>query len=96
MRLGGIGKAILVILSQTRGGRASRSVFLRCYENSRAKPKNVIDALTKTLERMIEGGLLVGHGQRTPKKWYIKEVRLTSLGRKVAKKIRGAQQRLPL
>jgi DNA-binding MarR family transcriptional regulator len=52
--------------------------------------------VTKTLKRLINQGLLVGYGIRTSKKWYIKEVRLTSKGHKLAKKLTNEQQRLPL
>ena len=51
--------------------------------------------ITKSLERLIDKGLLVGYGVRTPEKWFIKEIRLTPLGRRVAKKLRGEQAKLP-
>lgn len=51
-------------------------------------------SVTKSLERLIDRGLLVGYGKRTPKKWYIEEVRLTPFGRGVARKLYGTQQKL--
>ncbi len=51
--------------------------------------------VTKSLERLIDHGLLIGHGVRTEHKWFIHEVRLTPHGRKLAKKLRGVQQLLP-
>ncbi len=39
--------------------------------------------------------MMVGYGVRTPKKWYIKEVKLTPIGRRLARKLLGEQQALP-
>lgn len=78
------------------GKRISRTVFHKFYEGKVMKQKAVVDVITRTLERLIDKGLMVGLGVRTPKKWYIKEVRLTPAGRKAARKLRGEQQRLPL
>ncbi len=52
--------------------------------------------ITRSLERLIDKGLLVGYGVRTPQKWYIKEIRLTPLGRKAARKLNGEQTKLPI
>lgn len=76
--------------------RIGRALFNKFYEGKEIKKKDLVDAITKTLERLIDKGLLVGYGVRTPKKWYIKEVRLTPLGRKLARKLQGEQQELPL
>lgn len=73
-----------------------RAIFNKFYEGKEVKKKDIVDAITKTLERLIDKGLMVGLGVRTPKKWYIKEVRLTPLGRRLAKKLQGEQQKLPL
>ncbi len=54
------------------------------------------NTVTKSLERLIDHGLLIGHGVRTEHKWFIHEVRLTPEGKRVAKKFRGVQQTLPL
>lgn len=56
--------------------------------------KEAMDSLTRSLERLIDHELMTGYGVRTPHKWYIKEVRLTPLGRKAARRIRGEQQKL--
>lgn len=77
-------------------GKVSRGPFSKFYEGKSVRRKDMVDTITKTLERMINKGLLVGLGDRTPKKWYIKEVRLTPAGRKLAKRLQGEQQRLPL
>jgi hypothetical protein len=45
---------------------------------------------------MIDRGLLLGYGMRTPKKWFLKEVSLTDIGKKAAKELLGKQLALPL
>lgn len=95
MRLSPLQKHILIICL-TAKGKVPRAPFRAFYEGKELKPKDVVDAMTKAMERLIDKGLMVGYGVRTPKKWYIKEVRLTPLGRRFAKKLQGEQQKLPL
>lgn len=95
MRLSLLSRYMLNVCYQAKG-KVGRKPFHAFYEGKEARPKDVVDTVTKTLERLIDKGLLTGLGVRTPKKWYIKEVRLTPLGRRVAKKLQGEQQRLPL
>jgi len=95
MRLSLLQRHVLQVCFFARG-KVAGGPFHKFYDGKEAKPKDVVDTVTKTLERLIDKGLLTGIGVRTPKKWYIKEVRLTPLGRRVAKKLQGEQQRLPL
>jgi hypothetical protein len=44
---------------------------------------------------LIDKEFLIGYGVRTPKKWFIKEIKLTVNGRRMAKKLQGEQQALP-
>lgn len=69
----------------------------RFYEKRRIKPKkdDIVNIITKSLERLIDKELLIGCGVRTPHKWYIKEIKLTPKGRKETKKYLGEQQKLP-
>ncbi len=85
MTLSKLQRNILQACRAGRGGRINRTLL-------RGSAQKII---TRSLERLIDKGLLVGYGLRTPQKWYIKEIRLTSLGRKAAKKLRGEQSRLP-
>lgn len=63
---------------------------------NRINRKNQIDTLTKCLERLINRGLLVGYGTRTREKWFIREVRMTPLGRREwVKWIASRQAKLP-
>lgn len=60
--------------------------------NGKRKRKDAVNAVTKSLENLIDKGLLVGYGLRTPKKWYLKETRLTSLGRRIARELQKTRQ----
>lgn len=95
MRLSPLSRHILQVCYQAKG-KIGRAPFHKFYDGKEVKPKDLVDTITKTLERLIDKGLLTGLGVRTPKKWYIKEVRLTPFGRKLAKKLQGEQQKLPL
>ena len=56
----------------------------------------MLETITKSLERLIDKGLMIGYGRRTPEKWFIDEVQLTPAGRRAARITLGEQQRLPL
>lgn len=68
----------------------------RFLETDSVRKKTQQNAVTKSLERLIDKGLMIGYGRRTPKKWFIEEVALTPKGRKQARKLLGEQQALPL
>lgn len=76
----------------------SRIGFAKYYEKQRTRPSksHIVNIITKSLESLIDKGLMVGFGERTTHKWYIKEVKLTARGRRLAKKLLGEQQSLPL
>lgn len=98
MMLSGLQKFILKICISRQTLRVGRDPFYGYYKRSKDPPKHEdqVNAITKALERLIDRELLVGYGVRTSRKWYIKEVKLTSRGRKVAKELLGKQQTLPL
>ncbi|MFH1789980.1 MAG: hypothetical protein ABH832_02845 [bacterium] len=53
--------------------------------------------ITKSIERLIDRAMLVGYGMRTPKKWFIREVKITGFGKREWKKWLGRKQKkLPL
>lgn len=60
------------------------------------KSKDAVNIITKSIERLIDREMLTGYGVRTPHKWFLKEIKLTPKGRKMAKKLLGEQQTLPL
>lgn len=97
MRLSPLQKYLLRTCYTTSAKVVTRLGFAKFYEGQKVKPKvgDMVNIITKSLESLIDKGLMVGYGVRTPEKWYIKEVRLTPLGRRVARKLLGEQQSLP-
>ncbi len=97
MRLSSLQKFILTAC-YARKGKLKKNVLLGFYEKQKEKPseKDQVDTITKSVESLIDKGMMVGYGVRAPTKWYIEEVRLMPEGRKVARKLLGEQQRLPL
>lgn len=53
-----------------------------------------VKIVTRSIERLIDKGLLVGYGMRTPEKWFISEIRLTQGGKKQARQVFGKQAKL--
>jgi len=88
------------ILQECHAGKKEgidRKIFLTFYKNKNIKKEDQSGIISKSLERLIDRGLLVGYGLRTPKKWFIKKVRLTRLGSKEWEKwLAGRQKKLPL
>jgi len=70
--------------------------LFKFYNGKKRKPKDIQKIITKSGERLIKKELLIAYGEHTPHKWYIKEIKLTPKGRKIAKELRGEQQKLPL
>lgn len=95
MRLSALQRYILRECYQSRQKLISRQPFAKYYPPKTPKT-TVINSITASLERLIDKGLMIGFGRRTPEKWFIDNVRLTPLGRKTAKQLLGTQQKLPL
>lgn len=95
MRLSALQRYILRECYQSRQKLISRQPFAKHYPPKTPKT-TVINSITASLERLIDKGLMIGFGRRTPEKWFIDNVRLTPLGRRVARQTFGQQQKLPL
>lgn len=97
MRLSSLQKYILKEC-YNEGGRKKRDTLTAFYvqEKDSPKPHEQVKIVTQSIERLIEKGLMVGYGMRTPEKWFIREIKLTPFGRRIAKKLMGEQQRLPM
>lgn len=74
-----------------------RSAFKKFYskQTKAPSPEDQQNAITKSLERLIDRGYMTGFGRRTPKKWFIESVRLTPSGRRAGKNLLGKQQQIP-
>ncbi len=97
MRLSNLQKFILLECLNAKTGRILRGRLNRFYDKIKKKPqeKLMTKIITQSAERLIDKELMVGFGERTPHKWYIKEIKLTAIGRRVAKKLLGEQMELP-
>ncbi|MBI4426661.1 MAG: hypothetical protein HY567_03720 [Candidatus Kerfeldbacteria bacterium] len=95
-RLSGLQRFALIESYSRRRARLPRQLVHAFYKSMPKQPKEVQDVVTKSLESLIDRGLLIGYGRRTPKKWFIDEIRLTAAGRKLARRLLGEQLRLPL
>jgi hypothetical protein len=78
--------------------KLDRKVLLGFYSAYKKKPNRdiMVNSITSSLERLIKKGLIVGFGELTKEKTFIHKIRLTTLGRKMAKKFLGEQKKLPL
>lgn len=97
-RLSPLQKYILRNCYLTPPTKLGRVGFAKFYNGAARKPKvaDMVNIITKSLESLIDKELMTGYGVRTSHKWYIKEVKLTAKGRKIARKLLGEQQVLPL
>jgi len=98
MKLSALQKYILKQCIQTKDKIISKTKLERFYngKKNKPKPKDMINIVTKSVERLIKKELVIGYGWKTPHKWFIRQVKLTPKGRKVAKSLFGVQQKLPL
>jgi hypothetical protein len=97
MRLSDLQKYILLKCYESKTGRISRERLKYFYDDKKQKPKNELmtKIITRSIERLIDKEMLVGFGERTKYKWFIKEIKLTSRGKKQGKKLLGEQMKLP-
>lgn len=98
MKLSGLQKYILKATLQNNKPRVSRNVFEKFYDNIKKSPAKKIRAniITKSIERLIDKGLLSGFGEKTQHKLFISHVKLTPRGKKEAQLLFGQQSKLPL
>ncbi|MFH0815056.1 MAG: hypothetical protein V1902_03225 [Candidatus Falkowbacteria bacterium] len=77
--------------------KIDRNIFLNFYKKAgrEVRPSMQTKIITRSLEGLIDKELMVGYGVRTPHKWFIKEVRLTTKGKAAGKKLLGEQMALP-
>lgn len=78
-------------------GKVLSKKFLRFYASQGKAPSKLeqVKIVSKSVDRLIHKGLLVGFGEQTQYKWFIREVQLTRVGRRLGKKLLGEQARLP-
>lgn len=81
-----------------RGSNFPRQNLHRYYDRVKKKPsaEDMQNSMTKSLERLIDRGFMIGYGRRTPRKWFIETVKLTPPGRQLARRLLHDQPKLPL
>lgn len=97
MRLSNLQKYIILECLNNKNGRILRGRLKRFYESQKKKPqlKMMTKIITQSMERLIDKELMIGWGERTSHKWFIKEIKLTAKGKREAKKLLGEQMKLP-
>lgn len=97
MPLSQLQKYILRAGLESKKYTVSKAVLIRFYQGSKNSPKIVdqIGIITKSVERLINKGMVKGVGVKTAEKWFIKEVILTPRGKKIARELLGKQAQLP-
>ena len=79
-----------------KGEKVGRRIFNLFYKDKKIKAKDQVNIITKCLERFIDKGMLIGYGTRTPKKWFIRDVKLTRAGiKKYVEWLESRQAQLP-
>ncbi|NMC51325.1 hypothetical protein GYA54_01180 [Candidatus Kuenenbacteria bacterium] len=98
MQLSGLQKYILLECLNAKNGRIFRGSLANFYSRAKMPPKKelMVKIITQSIERLIKRDLVVGFGEITSEKQFIKEIKITSVGRRVAKKLLGEQMRIPL
>ncbi|MBU1164840.1 hypothetical protein KKA15_04760 [Patescibacteria group bacterium] len=97
MKLSALQKYILKQVFSSKSDKIHRGGLLKFYGiDKKTKQRDKVNIITKSLERLINHELMTGYGIRTSHKWFIKEVKLTEKGKKIAKTLFGKQQILPL
>jgi hypothetical protein len=93
MRLSNLQKFILLECLNAKTGKISREHLNKFYEKIEKKPKveMMTKIITQSIERLINKELLVGFGERTSHKWYIRGIKITPFGKKVVRKLQGEQ-----
>ena len=92
MRLSSLQKQVLLSCFE-HGGRSTKRILDALHQsaNTTASKKTAQSVVAKALENLIDKECVIGEGVRTPHKWYIRNVRLTAVGRRIARQLRGKQ-----
>jgi hypothetical protein len=98
MKLSKLQRFILVKSYQQPDKKILKRDFNQFYSDKKKKPrhKDQQNIVSRSIERLIDNELATGYGRRTPHKWYIDTIKLNARGRRLAKKLLGEQQVLPL
>lgn len=95
--LSSLQKFILLQGSLTGFGATSKKSLLKYYDKKSNKPdsKDAKNIISKSVDRLIGKGLIVGFGYKTAEKMFISSIKLTPQGKKIVRRLQGVQQKLP-
>jgi len=90
-------KFILIKTWENKKNTISRQIFDSFYSSKKNPPAAKIRAniITKSIERLIDRGLLIGLGEKTQHKLFINQVRLTPKGKKTTISLLDRQAQFP-
>jgi hypothetical protein len=97
MKISRLQRYILLNCYLAKRDRLLKKKLFSFYGKAVKKPKakDINDIITRSINLLIKKDLTVGFGSKTSQKWYIREIKLTPAGRKLAKKFLGEQRKLP-
>ena len=73
-----------------------RTIFINFYGKRKKPSKNIrTKIISKSIERLIDKGLIIGFGEKTQFKLYINQIKLTPKGRNISRKLLGEQAKIP-
>jgi len=98
MKLSALQKYILLECLNAKNGRIFRGSLANFYSRTKVSPKQklMVKIITKSIERLIKRDLVVGFGEITSERQFIKEIKITAKGRVAGKRLLGEQMRIPL
>ncbi len=97
MKLSNLQKYILRQTWQSDKPKVNRAIFNKFYEQTKNPTSKLLQAkiITRSIERLIDKGLLTGFGEKTQYKLFISQIKLTPRGKNTAQKLLGQQVELP-
>lgn len=96
MALSKLQRYILLNVWQSTRTKVARQIFYKFYGTKKSPPLSLqTKIITKSIERLIDRGLLIGYGTKTQYKLFIEQVQLTSQGKKIARLSFGKQASFP-
>jgi len=99
MRLSRLQKYILTICREKKEAGELKVAFYKFYSEKELieKKKIIQDIVHKSLENLVAKDLLIAYSRKTAQKLFIKKVKLTRKGKKVAHElIKDRQRKLPI
>ena len=89
MRLSRLQKYILTKCYYNKRGIAGKREFYEFYSKDEldSREKSVQAAVHKSIDSLVEKDLLIAHGHKTAKKWFIHKVKITSRGKKAIREL---------